>query len=75
MISGAIVSAVILPEFKSTSAKIGRRPKSTALEAVAIKVRGVVIISSPGFNPRDKKAEDNANEPLANATENFEGKY
>ena len=44
-------AAVIQPEFISTSAKIGLALSKYALDEVAIKVLGVVIISSPSFNP------------------------
>ena len=44
VISGAMVAAVIVPEFESTSAKIGFAPRSTALDAVAVSA-GVVISS------------------------------
>ena len=46
-----IFSAVIQPELISTSTKIGFAPKRTAEETVAIKVLGVVIISSPSLRP------------------------
>ena len=53
-IRGSIVSAVRLPEFISTSAKIGFAFSKHRLEEVAIKVLGVVITSSfsPIFNER-----------------------
>ena len=47
VISGAMVAAVIAPESGSTSANTGLALSSTALEAVAMKVRGVVMSSSP----------------------------
>ena len=43
-ISGSINSAVIQQEFISTSAKIGLALSKYALDEVAIKVLGVVII-------------------------------
>ena len=48
------MSAVIAPEFASTSAKIGLAPRRTALDEVAMKVRGVVMSSSPLPRPTDK---------------------
>ena len=51
VMSGAIVSAVIDPESGSTSAKTGLAPRRTALDAVAINVRGAVINSSPWPRP------------------------
>ena len=44
VISGAMEAAVIAPEFGSTSAKIGLAPSSTALDAVAVKVRDVLFV-------------------------------
>ena len=43
--------AVIAPESGSTTANTGLTPSSTALETVAMKVRGVVISSSPWPRP------------------------
>ena len=51
VINGAMVAAVMAPESGSTSANTGLAPSRTALEAVAMKVRGVVINSSPWLRP------------------------
>ena len=56
---------VTLPESGSTSAKTGLAPSRTALEAVAIKVRGVVITSSPWPRPMAKYAAESDRDPLA----------
>ena len=53
---------MIAPDKGSTSANTGLAPNRTALEAVAIKVRGVVINSSPGPRPKARLGSDN--EPL-----------
>jgi hypothetical protein len=44
-------SASMLPVSRSTSTKTGRAPVCTTALAVAQKVIGLVITSSPGFTP------------------------
>lgn len=51
VISGRMVSAVMLPDSGSTSATTGTHPRITAALAQAMKVRLVVITSAPSPIP------------------------
>ena len=59
----------------STSTKTGRMPKSAAASAVAMKVNGVVMTSSPGCNPNERKEICSASVPLPQATTCLQPKY
>jgi len=67
VISGRMVSAVIFWLTGSTSAMTGVAPRMTMQEAEAMKVRLVVMTSSPGPIPRAYRASSSATVPLARA--------
>ena len=55
----------MLKVFGSTSTKTGTAPSSPATSAVAMKVKGVVMTSSPAPIPRARSARSSASVPLA----------
>jgi hypothetical protein len=65
--TAAIVSAVMLPLSRSTSANTGVAPTSRTQDALATNVRGVTTTSSPGPMPHARSTISSASDPLASA--------
>ena len=68
VIFSAIRSGSILKVAEQISAKTGTAFKVAITSAVAIKVKGVVITSSPSLIPMARSAKSSASVPLATPT-------
>jgi len=71
LVFGVIFASIkfgsILYVLSSISTNTGFAPKNAIISAVAIKVKGVVMISSPGFISSAIKANSSASVPLLQA--------
>ena len=71
VMAAAILEASILQVSGSMSTNTGLPPSSTMVSAVAAKVNGVVITSSPGFRSSAIRAISSASVPLATVMQCF----
>src|SRR6266850_2164751 len=69
VIAAAICAALILAVSSSASTNTARAPSSTIISAVATKVKGVVITSSPGLTSSAISAMRSASVPEATVTQ------
>ena len=71
VIAASIRRGSMLQVSGSMSTKTGRAPSSAITSAVAAKVKGVVITSSPAFTPSAISAISSASVPLETVTQCF----